>query len=304
MPASQTITAFYSFSPNTTIYSAQVNNNFDLMRGHWLPIDGSTTAFANNAYDLGSSSFGWKGLYFGSSATINVINASLTTFTFPSSSGQLSVSRTPTIQRFTSGSGTYTTPTGCKYIVVEVVGGGAGGAGGGTANSSSTGGNGGSSTFGTSLLTAPGGQGALWSGNPNVATAPTVNSPAITILTITGIAGGGTFYIASSGISPHGGAGGSNPLGAGGFGRGAGAGADGYGFGAGAAGGGSGGGANAYTGAGGSSGSYLKAIIPEASLSSTYSYAVGSGGSAGGAGTSGFAGGTGAGGAIIVTEYY
>ncbi len=209
-----------------------------------------------------------------------------------------------TVQRFTSGSGTYTTPQGVRYLKIKMVGGGAGGAGGGTANSSSTGGAGGDTTFGTSLLTAPGGQGALWSGNPNVATDPTVNSPAVTVLTITGVAGGGTSFIASSGINLAGGHGGSNPLGSGGFSRGAAVGADGYGYGSGAAGGSSGSGTNAYTGSGGSSGSYVEAIIPFGSVAATYSYAVGAGGASGNAGTSGFAGGTGAAGIIIVEEYY
>lgn len=63
-----------------------------------------------------------------------------------------SLSSTPTIQRFTSGSGTYTTPVGVRYIKVTAIGGGGGGGGAGT--SSTDGGAGGNTTFGTSLITA------------------------------------------------------------------------------------------------------------------------------------------------------
>ena len=62
----------------------------------------------------------------------------------------------PTQQIFTSGSGTYTTPTNCLWIEVTVQGGGAGGGGG---QGSATSAGGGVSTFGTSFLTANGGSG-------------------------------------------------------------------------------------------------------------------------------------------------
>ena len=65
----------------------------------------------------------------------------------------------PTIQTFTTGSGTYTTPAGVKYLVVELVGGGGGGSGSGT-GAPGAGGAGGNTTFGSSFLTANGGNGA------------------------------------------------------------------------------------------------------------------------------------------------
>ena len=65
----------------------------------------------------------------------------------------------PTIQKFTSGSGTYTTPTGVKYIKVNMVGAGGGGGGGGTVATITTGSDGGNTTFGTTLLVANGGKG-------------------------------------------------------------------------------------------------------------------------------------------------
>ena len=60
--------------------------------------------------------------------------------------------------------------------------------------------------------------------------------------------------------------------------------------------------ANDFAGGGGGAGGYVDAWI--ANPSSTYSYAVGSGGSAGAAGTNGRAAGAGAAGIIIVEEYY
>lgn len=49
----------------------------------------------------------------------------------------------PQLTVYTSGSGTYTTPVGAKYLIVECIGGGGGGAGNGTANASYGGGGGG-----------------------------------------------------------------------------------------------------------------------------------------------------------------
>ena len=63
MPSSATITSFYTFAPLTTIRSAQVNSNFDLWRGHVIPIDGSATSFSNHAYDLGAAGYSWRGLF-------------------------------------------------------------------------------------------------------------------------------------------------------------------------------------------------------------------------------------------------
>src|SRR6185369_5301096 len=56
-----------------------------------------------------------------------------------------STSSRPTVQRFTSGTGTYTTPTGCLYIKVKMQGGG----GGGAAQATNGGANGVDSSFGS-----------------------------------------------------------------------------------------------------------------------------------------------------------
>ena len=198
----------------------------------------------------------------------------------------------PTVQVFTSGSGTYTTPTGPSplYLKVEMVGGGAGGNPTGTAQTAAT--NGASSLFGSALLTATGG--ATGQGTPG---SGTINSPAYGFSVSGGIGGAPTSI--NNGLGGTGGAtvfGGSGPGGYGGF----------PGISAtvnsGAGGGGSGG-LPSFPGAtAGSSGGYVNAFIP--SPSSTYSYTVGEAGAAGGAGAGGYSGGTGGSGIIIVTAYY
>lgn len=64
MPASNTITAWNVFQPDTLIRSANVNTNFDTFRGHLLPIETGNTAAAMDAtYDIGSSDYQFKDLY-------------------------------------------------------------------------------------------------------------------------------------------------------------------------------------------------------------------------------------------------
>ena len=210
----------------------------------------------------------------------------------------------PTIQKFLSGSGTYTRPSSPTPIYLRVTMAGGGGGGGGSGISSSrTGGNPGGSgtntTFGTTLLIA------------NGATAPsngyaggtggsfTINSPAFGYgITGGGGGGGGDTWVGFGGNNPLGGAGGT-PIGA-----------PAVGFDATANTGGGGGGGCAdfnggvIAGGGGGAGGYIEAYIP--SPSATYSYSVGSGGGAGG-GTGGGnarAGGAGGSGIIIIEEYY
>lgn len=206
----------------------------------------------------------------------------------------------PTIQRFTSGSGTYTTPAGVKYIIVTITGGGGGGGGAGATNTN--GGDGSASSFGTSLLIAGqggggrgvntgsgGGQGGGNTGN-------TINSPAITVFDNTGAVGGngsGSAYGAPNGAdSFHGGGGrgasyfpnvaASAPT----------------------ANSGSGGAAgfidNNYSAGAGGAGSTIRAILT--SPSPTYSYTVGAGGTAGTGTTRN--GSAGAAGIIIIEEFY
>ena len=207
----------------------------------------------------------------------------------------------PTTQRFTSGSGTYTTPANVRHIRIRMVGGGGGGAGSGVGGNGGAGGAGGATTFGTSLLTANGGAGGTGAGGQTAGGAVTVNGPAVNRHSVAGASGGGiqisttNVYLASSQA-------GNSFFGGAGSGQGGGAGsAAAANSGSGGAGGGSAA-TTVYTGASGAAGGYVEAYI--ASPSATYSYAVGAAGTAGTAGTSGFAGGAGGAGIIVVEEYY
>lgn len=216
----------------------------------------------------------------------------------------VSINLAPTIQKFTSGSGTYTTPTSPAplYIHVRMVGGGGGGRGSGS-GAQGSGGNGGDTTFGSSFLTASGGAGYS-GGATGLGGAATINAGA-TGLAITGATGqGGQITGASSGSSALGGMGGVSPLG--GMGQSlvnATASASAANSGSGGPGGGVTGTALAMTaGGGGGSGGYIDAIVT--SPASSYAYAVGAAGTAGTLGTTGFAGGAGGSGVIEVTEFY
>lgn len=206
--------------------------------------------------------------------------------------------KAPTQQRFTSGSGTYTTPTNPSplYIKIRMVGGG----GGGGAGATTDGGNGTASTFGSSLLTANGGGGgqAVAGGNPGSGGTCTLNSPAYG----TSIAGGmgGTGPRTGTGLVPAGfGApsyfGGSTSTQTGG------GGANGVTAPANSGAGGSGANSGVEGAGGGGSGCYIEAMIN--SPSSSYAYAVGSHG-AGGASGGATSGGSGGDGYIEVTEFY
>lgn len=75
MPSTATITAFYTFTQNTKARASQVNTNFNVLRGHIIPIDPNTTTSVDNTYDLGSSEHRWRTGYFGS---LNIISNTTT----------------------------------------------------------------------------------------------------------------------------------------------------------------------------------------------------------------------------------
>jgi hypothetical protein len=211
----------------------------------------------------------------------------------------------PTVQKFTSGSGTYTKPNNATYIRVRMVGGGAGGNGSGNATTYGVGGAGGNTTFGSSLLVANGaGVNSLQNaGTPGTASLGT--GPVGTALS--GAYGQGSGFSVATSAGIPGGMGASTPFGGGGGGGYANASGGNSGpANTGAGGGGAGfvfvSAATGFSGVGGSAGGYVDAII--SNPASTYSYAVGSGGSGGTAGTNGAAGGAGGAGYIEVTEYY
>jgi hypothetical protein len=205
----------------------------------------------------------------------------------------------PSITVYTSGSGTYTTPTGAKYLIIDVVGGGGGGGGGGTPATATVGVAGGISTFGTSLLTANGGAGGA--SGTGVGGTATIGGGASGIA-MTGNSGSG--FVALTAQFGTGGIGGAGVFG--GCGSGAANAAGSAAVANSGAGGGGGGGGNVvgtiYSQSGGGAGGYVKATI--SSPSSSYSYAVGAGGAGGAAGTNGFAGGAGGSGIINIAAYF
>lgn len=66
MPSTLTITStdFTSFVTNTVIDPGEVNNNFSVQRGHLLPVDPTTSASADAAYQLGSTDYRWTEGHF------------------------------------------------------------------------------------------------------------------------------------------------------------------------------------------------------------------------------------------------
>jgi len=200
----------------------------------------------------------------------------------------------PTIQKFTSGSGTYTTPTSPAplYIRVRMIGGG--GAGGGTSGQV-VGGNGGNSTFGSSLLTANGGSGG--GSSPGAGGSASLGTGPIGIA-VSGGSGCGADNTSSG--QDCGGSGGNGFFGgAGGGGVGGGGVGQAAATNSGAGGGGAGGSGTFASASGGGAGGFVDAII--SSPSATYAYAVGAAGSPGAATNSGGSGGAGV---IVVEEHY
>lgn len=195
---------------------------------------------------------------------------------------------------------TYTTPTSPAplYLLVEMAGGGGGGAGVGTAAGTQAT-NGLPSYFGLGTLVANGGTGAIWDTGTQPGGTASVNSPAIKIKAIQGGYGGGygnqnavnSIVLAGSlsGTNPFGGAAEGGAPGA----ANTGAGGSGAAF------------TNIANQAGGNSGGaggYLKAII--SAPSSSYVYAIGTGGTAGTATGGPSTAGAGGSGVIIVIAYF
>lgn len=269
--------AYDALSPNTTKGDITVNNGTDNVR---------QAIGANNSMLVADST-----------------QANGVKWTTPSS---------PTIQRFNSGSGTYTTPANAKYLIVTIVGGGGGGGSSGTA-AFGAGGNGNQSSFGNSgvtiFATSNGGTVGSQSGSSGGGAVALVVTSG-TAATISGLQGGigsgSSFSGVSNGYWP-GGDGGSNSYapGPGGpsYGSTANSGQANTGVG-GAGGAGSATGlSNFYSGGGGGAGG-VNTILVSGTLAATYPYVVGSGGAGGSAGTSGLAGAAGSAGTILVQEFY
>jgi hypothetical protein len=277
--------------------------------------------------DVTASGPGSVGATIASNAVTNAKAAQMATLTIKgnntggtANASDLTVAQTKamlntamTVQRFTTGSGTYTTPTSPAplYIKIKIAGAGGGGSGSGSTAGTPNASPGGSSTWsvhsGSAILTAAGGAsgGTNQGGLPGSGGAPTTAAGATPIVSISGGAGGGGgFSNSASTYAQAGGHGGVNAFGGGGkSGTGGGLGGDGA-ANTGAGGGGGAGAAvsNVSAGHGGGAGAYIEAFI--GSPSASYDYAVGAGASGGTNGNSGFSGGAGGSGVIIVEEYY
>ena len=69
-----TLTAFYTFTPNTTAQSAQVNNNFSLLRGTLIPIDENTSTGSDNTYNLGTVDYRFANAYIAQNVYLGTPN--------------------------------------------------------------------------------------------------------------------------------------------------------------------------------------------------------------------------------------
>jgi hypothetical protein len=204
----------------------------------------------------------------------------------------------PQVSVLTATSGTYSTPAGALYLLVQGCGPAGGGGGSGTGSPGNGGNGAASTTFGT--LTAPaGGGGPAGSGSSQqiggaagaIATGGDIN--------FGGNPGAPGLSLSAGAIS--GGVGGASYFGGAGQG-GTVAGSAGSAATANSCSGGGGASSSLTIGSGGGGGAFFQKLI--ASPASTYSYAVPAGGAGGTAGGSGFAGGAGAAGLIIVTAYF
>lgn len=198
-----------------------------------------------------------------------------------------------------SGSGTYTTPAGVRWLKVRMTGGGGGG--GGNGNPSGTGGGNGGSTVFNGVTANPGGGGASnASGVPGNGGSPGNSGTGTANVRLVGATGGQGVSLGTSqpGI---GGCGGGGPFGAGAEGN-TSSGASSSSPGSGGAGGGTLGATNITGAGGGGAGEYVELIVTNPA--STLSYIVGAAGSVGGTGSGGVQGGNGQGGVIIVEEFY
>lgn len=206
----------------------------------------------------------------------------------------LGSSAIPTLQTFTSGSGTYTTPSNVAFIRVRMVGGGGGG--GGIGAGGGTGGTGGSTTFGSSFLTCAGGTGGGNSANGGSGGAATISIGSG--IAMVGNAGGAGFNV----INTAGGMGAAGPWGGSGLAPSTGTNGADAAANSGAGGGGAPGTGGTGSAGGGGAGGYIEIVI--ANPAASYAYSVGAGGTAGVAGFGGLAGGAGGSGFIIVDEFY
>lgn len=278
----------------------------DQALGYWGSTTQSATAIPNcttGALQYSTAGHNWTcnvGIGSGTVTNINAADTSLTVTPAPITGvGTIKLSDArqtlPTIQRFTSGSGTYNRPANVLWIRIRMIGGGGGGGGGSTNADGTSGSSGSASTFSGGSLVANGGTGGNSTNENGGLGGSATGASVFNISGGTGGAGGSP----GSGANGMGGPGGNSCLG--------GAGADGV---AAAANTGSGGGGGlaaniaiaGFGGPGGGAGGCLEHLI--GNPSATYTYAIGSSGGGGAAGTNGATGASGAAGILIIEEHY
>jgi len=252
----------------------------------------SISGLASQDLLVGSGATSVARLPIGSAGQVLTVSSSQVVWQTP-----LTTSLPPTVQRFTSGSGTYTLPSGPApiYLRVTAVGGGAGGnADGG----SITGTDGTDTTFGA-IITAgkgtfapagggTGGSGGTFTLGGGVTDINSQNGgrggPSDGAVTGRGMggAGGSNLNAVTMAPTPVQGNGDSGPAGSGSGGSGAGS-----------------NGASTISGEGGGAGGYVYAQIN--SPAASYAYSIGTGGTGG---VNVYTGGAGGSGLIIIEEYY
>lgn len=297
----------------TGITFADVN-----VSGHPLAAVGSNAAAHTvNVYGYGQDNASI--LYIGSVADDNYnsislngtvrLNAEPTTYTTAANmEGAPSVAAyipLVTLKSFTTGSGTYTTPSGVRWLRVRLVGGGGGG-GASVSSNARQGSNGADTTFGSSVAKGGGGGSSFTTPSGGVGgTTGTIGGDTISGFTIAGGGGAAGVISAGSHVYQPGGSGGNSYFGGGGGTVISGAAYIGAANTGGGGGGGSAGGAALYTGGGGGAGGYTEVlIVPTTNQEFSYSVASAAGGGTTDDGTNGNSGGSGGSGIIIVEEQY
>jgi hypothetical protein len=195
----------------------------------------------------------------------------------------------PQVTVYSSGSGTYTVPTGCRFLLIEALGGGGGGGGSGGASGGGQGArgiSGGASTINSTLIVANGGTwGAGGFGDTSLAGGAGGTATGTADILVSGQRGtvNGNYNTALV-VFTGAGVGGASALGK--------SGGDGGGV----------GGTSVVPGTGGGGGGYARTIIT--SPATSYTYAVGAGGAGGAAGANGFAGEAGRAGLVMFTACF
>lgn len=73
MPASATLTTYYTFVARQKARATQVNANFMNHRGHVIPINTDTASSSDNTHDLGALDHRFRAAYLGSAPYVNSI---------------------------------------------------------------------------------------------------------------------------------------------------------------------------------------------------------------------------------------